>query len=225
MGGRAVVSELGPDRDAIRAEDRDALLFDLGLGGRHTEICVRTADPETIALLRAILGRPLFTHGGAFLGRLPALSPHRVFRSRLGRVEVYQPVPPPDGQSPEGPHTHVMPRLLASRRNHAATVPIPADCVAGMTLYPAHPLHQATDAEPRFDAARYDAFQELLKLYGDPALLAGKQAARRVHRGEPDAASTLTARAERIGFRIGQRQLRFLGSSAGEARQKANPAP
>ena len=163
MAGRAVVAELGPDRDALRAKDRDALLFDLGLGGRYTEICVRTSDPETVGLLRAIVGRPLFSEGGAFLGRLPDLSPHRVFRSRLGRVEVYQSVPPPDGKSPEGPHTHVRQRLLALRRYHAATVPVPEGCIAGMTLYPAHPLHRETGAETRFDSARYDAFQELLK--------------------------------------------------------------
>ncbi len=210
MGGRAVVAELGPDRDAIRVEDRDALLFDLGLGGRYTEICVRTSDPETVGLLRAIVGKPLFAEGGAFLGRLPTLSPHRVFRSRLGRVEVYQPVPPPDGKSPEGPHTHVVKRLLALRRYHAATVPVPEGCIAGMTLYPAHPLHQEMGAAPRFDTARYDAFQELLKQYGDPALLAGKQAAHRERAGEADAAANLTARAERIGFRIGQRQLKWL---------------
>ena len=209
--GRAVVAELGPDLDAVRAEDRDALLFDLGLGGRYTEICVRTVDPETIGLLRAIVGKPLFTHGGAFLGRLPTLSPHRVFRSRLGRVEVYQSVPPPDGKSPEGPHTHVRQRLLALRRYHAATVPVPEGCIAGMTLYPAHPLHQATGGTAtRFDPARYDAFQDLLKQYGDPALLAGKHAAHRVRAGEVDAATALTSRTERIGFRIGQRQLKWL---------------
>src|SRR5213596_548295 len=30
MSGRTTITELGPDRAAIRAQDRDALLFDLG---------------------------------------------------------------------------------------------------------------------------------------------------------------------------------------------------
>ncbi len=40
-----------------------------------------------------------------------AANPHRVFLSRLGRIEVYQPIPPPSGKSPQGPHTHVLPQL------------------------------------------------------------------------------------------------------------------
>src|SRR5882724_3630838 len=32
MGKRAVLTELAPDARALRAQDRDALLFDLGLG-------------------------------------------------------------------------------------------------------------------------------------------------------------------------------------------------
>ena len=83
----------------------------------------------------------------------------------------------PDGKSPEGPHTHVLPRLLAHGRLNAATVPVPEGWLAGMTLFPAHPLLRA-DGEPiAFDAARYQAFQSLMKQFGDPALVAGKQAA------------------------------------------------
>jgi hypothetical protein len=44
MNGRGVITELGPDREAVRADDRDALLFDLGLGGGSAAICVRTSD-------------------------------------------------------------------------------------------------------------------------------------------------------------------------------------
>lgn len=210
MSGRSVVAELGPDREAVRLQDRDAILFDLGLGGRYTEICVRTDDAEALMLLRAICGKSLFTHGHDFLHRLPQLSPHRVFRCKLGRVEVYNPVPPETGKSPEGPHTHVRQRLLALRRNHAATVPVPAGHFAGMTLYPRHPLRRAGDnhdGEPiGFDATRYDAFQKILNRYGDPALLKGKQAALDGKMSERD----LATRVERIGFRIGQRQRRWL---------------
>lgn len=210
MGGRTTITELGPDEDAVRERDRDAILFDLGLGGHLVETCVRTEDPETIALLRSIEGKPLFTEGHAFLHRLPALSPHRVFRCRLGRVEVYQPVPPADGKSPEGPHTHVRANLLALRRHHAATVPVPDGYFAGMTLYPAHPLLRAGedhDGEPvAFDRARHEAFQEVLTRYGDKELLRGKQAAHET----PASEQGLTSRAERIGFRIGQRQRKWL---------------
>jgi hypothetical protein len=41
---RTVVTELGPDRDAIRAADGAAVLFDLGLGSSAFAFCVRTSD-------------------------------------------------------------------------------------------------------------------------------------------------------------------------------------
>src|SRR5688572_15030022 len=35
MNRRRALTEIGPDRDAVRAEDRDAILFDLGLGSAY----------------------------------------------------------------------------------------------------------------------------------------------------------------------------------------------
>ena len=202
MNGRSVITELGPDREAVRAEDRDALLFDLGLGGGSAAICVRTPDAETIRLLRAACGRSLFEGAAGLLPHLPALSPHRVFISAAGRIEVYQPIPPPTGKSPDGPHTHVLPRLLARGRSHAATVPIPPGWVAVMTLYPPHSLRQGSGRPIAFDPARHAAFQALMDRYGAPALMAGKQAAARNEKVE--------TREEGLGHRIGLRQQKWL---------------
>jgi len=206
--GRTIVSELGPDLEAVRPTDRAALLFDLGIGGEQAEICVRSADRDVIALLRSASGRPLFSHTPAFARDLQTLSPHRVFRCRLGRIEVYQPIPAPDGKTPDGPHTHVLPRLLALGRGHAATVPIPEGWIAGMTLHPAHPLLGASDEATAFDRARYEAFQALMDRYGDPALKAGKQAA--FATGTRGAADDTNRRRQSLGYRIGLRQSRWL---------------
>ena len=210
MSGRTAVTELGPDLGAVRPQDRDALLFDLGLGGPQAEICVRSADPEAIALLRSACGRPLFAQDQAVLRRLPGLSPNRVFQCRMGRIEVYQAIPAPDGKTPDGPHTHVLPHLLANARNHAATVPVPKGWLAGMTLFPAHPLLRASGEATAFDAARYDAFQSLMQQYGDRALLAGKQVAF----GKPHIVDAIDTRRRALGFRIGQRQSRWLQARA-----------
>lgn len=203
MSGRTVVAELGPDRDAVRPRDRDAILFDLGLGGEQADICVRTANGEAIALLRAACGRPM-QENRQLAHCLPALSPHRVFCCRMGRVEVYEPIPAPDGKSPEGPHTHILPRLLAHGRLNAATVPVPEGWLAGMSLFPAHPLLRADGQQASFDAARYHAFQSLMNQFGDPDLVAGKQAA------FADAAPIDDERRHALGFRIGQRQRKWL---------------
>ena len=141
---------------------------------------------------------------------MPALSPHRVFRSSVARVEVYQPIPPPDGKTPDGPHTHVKPQLVRHRRSHAATVPIPAGWLPVLWLFPPHPVGKA------FDRARYESFQVLLQRYGEPATLEGKAA---FARGESEA--SLSSRAARLAFRIAARQAAWLTDAAGRARRAA----
>lgn len=205
MGERTVVTELGPDREALRPEDRGAILFDLGIGKPQADICVRTSEPATLEALRAACGRPFFeapsSHShGALPARMPALSPHRVFRSIAARVEVYQPIPPPDGKTPLGPHTHVREKLVAHRRSHAATVPVPKGFVPVLWLFPAHPLETG-----RFDRARHEAFQELVRRYGEATTLEGKRA---VAEGRTE--TDLPSRAARYAFRIAQKQKRCL---------------
>jgi hypothetical protein len=182
IGGASVLTELGPDAEALREEDRGAILFDMGVGFAHLRACVRTADPELIARLREGCGRPLLAHDNAAGMWIVHRSPHRVFLSRLARAEVYQPIPPPDGRSPEGPHTHLLPKLLATGRAHAATCPIPPGHVSALDIFPAHPMRTPM-GEPRpFDAARHAAFQAVLARHGLPDLLEAKDAARRTGR-------------------------------------------
>lgn len=177
MSGRKVVTELGPDTEAARAEDRNGILFDLGLGLLAIDACVRASDPEVVACLRDGVGKPLFEFGNPIGARLVAMSPHRVFLSRIGRVEVYAAIPPTGGTSPEGPHTHVLPKLLRAGRTHAATTPIPEGFVPCGALHPAHPYKDALGQRIPFDRSRHDAFQALLTTWGDPDLLAIKRAA------------------------------------------------
>lgn len=187
MGERGVVTELGPDDAAVRAEDRDAVLFDLGLGLHAVDACVRTRDPAAIAVLRAGLGQPLFASSNPIGPRLVAMSPHRVFVARLGRIEVFQPIPAPGGTSPDGPHTHVLPKLLAAKRTHAATAPIPAGVVPCAAFHPPHPYKDAMGRPIPFARACYEAFQALLRRWGEPELVALKERARR---GEGEGATS-----------------------------------
>ncbi|UPY35256.1 hypothetical protein [Sediminicoccus sp. KRV36] len=178
MGGAALVTEVGPDAEALRAEDRAAILFDMGVGFAHLRAGVRTADSGLIATLRAGCGMALLDPANPAAMAIIHQSPHRVFLSKLARIEVYQPIPPPDGRSPEGPHTHLLPKLLATGRAHAATSPIPEGWVSVLDIFPAHPLRTPM-LEPRaFDAARHAAFQALLERFGLPGMLAAKQEAR-----------------------------------------------
>jgi hypothetical protein len=167
MNQRSVLTELGPDHEALRTEDRGAVLFDLGLGVLQVDCCIRSGDRALVKGLRSHVGRSLFEPGNPAMGLILAHGPHRVFVTRAGRAEVYQPIPQPGGKAPEGPHTHVLPKLLAHRRTHAATEPIPSGLVSCAHLYPAHPLRDGYGRARPFDAARYGAFQRLLSRHGD----------------------------------------------------------
>ncbi len=215
MGRRSVLTELGPDADALRERDRAAVLFDLGLDAPHVDACIRVADESVAAALRAHAGRPVFEHGNPAMGIIVKASPHRVFLSRVGRVEVFQPIPPPDGKSPEGPHTHVLPKLLRSGRTHAATEPIPEGWVPCAHLYPAHPVKDATGLRRPFDRSRHGAFQEMLLQFGDADVVALKRrVAAAVAAGQdPSALTFANGRFARAAVRVALRQMQAVDAS------------
>ncbi len=203
-----MLTELGRDSAALRERDRDAVLFDLGLGALQVDCCVRIADPEVAAHLRAHCGQPVFASPA--MGIILATNPHRVFLSRLGRIEVFQPIPPPNGKSPDGPHTHVLPALLRHRRTHAATEPIPDGLVPCAHVYPPHPAKDGMGRGRPFDRARHDAFQAILRNYGDPKFLALKQqVTNAVATGaDPSAIAVTDQRFARTNIRVTLRQLK-----------------
>jgi hypothetical protein len=210
MNRRDTLTEIGTDARALRAQDRGAVVFDLGLNVHQADCCIRTADAELIAGLRAHAGRSLFEPGNPAMGLILNRSPHRVFMTRGGRAEVHQAIPHPGGKAPEGPHTHVLPKLLAHNRTHAATEPIPRGLVSCAHLYPAHPLRDGDGRARPFDAARYGAFQRLLSRYGDAEHVRMK---RNVIKGVsagagPEAIAMPADRFAQASIRIALRQLK-----------------
>src|SRR5262245_20134857 len=213
MNQRTALTELGADREALREQHREATLFDLGLGALQVDVCVRVADADVAAELRSHTGRRLFDPGNPAMDVILAANPHRVFVSKLGRIEVYQPIPPPDGNSPTGPHTHVLPKLLQHQRTHAATEPVPEGWIPCAHLYPAHPAKDAFGRRRPFDRARHEAFQALLREFGEPELYALKQRVfAAVAAGEdPSIMSAANGRFARTSIRVALRQLQAAG--------------
>lgn len=210
MSRRTVLTELGPDDGALRLQDRDSILFDLGMDALQADLYVRVSDPDVAAKLRVHAGRPLLEAGNPAMGVILAASPHRVFASHIGRIEVYQPIPDPHGRSPEGPHTHVLPNLLHHHRTHAATEQIPDGWVPCAHLYPAHPAKDALGQSRPFDRARHDAFQDMLRMFGDPEFFALKQrVVAAVTAGEdPSVVDVTGQRFARTNIRVTLRQLK-----------------
>jgi len=206
MNGRTAITELGPDGEALHKDHRAEVLFDLGIAAPHCDVCVRTADPALLRVLRAATGRSVLTTG--LLGELAATSPTRVFLSRLGRVEVRTAIPKPDGKTPDGPHTHVLPELLKLKRTHSANVPLPNGYVPCAELFPASAIHDAHGRRKAFEAGKHEAFQALLAVYGDPACVAAKrETAQAVRAAQPPLDVPWYTRAQRHARRVALRQL------------------
>lgn len=216
MGRRAVLTELGPDAEALREQDRNGVLFDLGLGAPQADLCIRVDDSKLAGELRRYVGRAVFEPGNPAMGHILSASPHRVFVSCIGRAEVYQPIPPHDGKSPEGPHTHVLPKLLKSGRTHPATEPIPDGWVPCAHFYPAHPAKDALGQARTFERSRHDAFQQLLAELGAPESAGFKQdVITAVGRGEPPwTEARVAGRGARANVRIALRQMKAAGEAS-----------
>lgn len=205
---RSVLTELGPDTDPIRVVDRQAVLFDLGLAQQQVDFCIRTAAPELIDILRKHCGRPTFaTPAGA---AIQAAHPHRVVISNLGRAEVYQKIGGDEtgGKSPEGPHTHVLPRLLAARRTHSANIPIPENLIPCGYVYPGNAVIDSLGNDRPFDEALHERFQRYLSDYGRAEYVAAKRAVWQALKEGADPASMKQpeTRLARIGVRNALRQ-------------------
>ncbi|MCI0600621.1 MAG: DUF1289 domain-containing protein, partial [Beijerinckiaceae bacterium] len=130
------LTPLGCDYGAIRPEGRGEHVFDLGLGRGDLRFCVRSPASELRDKLNHASGEPLSTLLQAAGAMIVKHSPARVVESPLGRAEIFTPIPPPGGQSPAGPHTHLFPDHLASGRSTPPGIDLPPVYALGATFYP-----------------------------------------------------------------------------------------
>ena len=216
LKGHTSVAEIGPDRAGLDAESHNTLLFDLGIGGAYFQLCVRTDASALISTLRAAIGQPLLATK-ALVHALMGSSPDRVFESRIARIEVKQPIAPMHGQSPEGPHTHLLPDLLESDSMDARVAP--TGWIAQIVAYPPHPLRDVHGRSKPFDIKAHEAFERLLDAYGDPKHLSAKRAVAEAIRSGAAPHPVIADAAQRDSIRIALRQLRHL---EGDSRVLAN---
>jgi len=131
-----VVTVLGPDRAALRPEDGGGVLVDLAVGRAAAAFCIRTGDAALLTRLRAVEGSTWPDALAAVGPAVVAASPHRVVSTPVGRIEVWNPIPPDQGTSPDGPHTHLLPALLATGRELPAGHKLPAGLAPAAAFHP-----------------------------------------------------------------------------------------
>ena len=210
-GMRSVLTPLGADGDAIRAEDRGAQLFDMGLGARNIDFCVRSSDPDLVRLLERHAGESLLIPGHPAAAAILEASPHRIARSALGRLEVYQAI----GRlrTPEGPHTHLLPKFLRSGRTHSANIPVPKAWLPALMLHPASAVSDENGRPIPYRPERQAAFEVLRARFPDPAVLQVRKALLEFLQSCDglDRFPQPTDRIQRTALRVALRQLRAQG--------------
>lgn len=215
MHERTVLTELGPDDEALRGIDGTGILFDMGLAVPQCDFCIRTSDPKLLKVLRANVGLSLFDPASTAMPAILAGHPHRVALTRLGRAEVYQKIGGPDtgGVSPPGPHTHVLPKLLRTGKTHSSNTPIPLGLVPVASFHPGNPVIGPMGEEREFDPILHDAFQDLLARFGAAEMVAEKRraVAAMAEGVSPDGFAMPESRPGRIAIRLALRQQERIG--------------
>lgn len=211
---RSGLTELGPDRDAIRPADRQAILFDMGLKARNIDFCIRTNDPELLKILRAQAGQDVMDPANTAMAAILDASPNRIALSKLGRLEVFQAIG--KTKTPEGPHTHVLPKLLKGGRTHSANTPVPEGYLPGLTLYPSNPVFDSLGNSKTFDPSEQREFTKLLTLWGPADYLEEKERVfEALASGQlPDSYPSPKSRLQRTALRIALRQAAREGEEA-----------
>ncbi len=129
------VKDLGEDEKALLLNG-ETQLFDLGLGRKEARFCVRVGSGPARQALEAAGSLPFEKALPKVGGALVAESPTRVVETALGRIEVQGQIPPPDAQSPNGPHTHLLPDHLATGRALPVGMDLPRAYWPGAIFYP-----------------------------------------------------------------------------------------
>jgi predicted Fe-S protein YdhL (DUF1289 family) len=130
------LAPLGPDRHAILPAERQQGLYDLGLGRSTMRFCIRTAEPGLVGALDDAVGQAFPGSLQTIAAMVSQANPVRVVETAMARAEVRTPVPAAGSASPDGPHTHLLPELLAQGHEIAPDIEWPTAYAAGAIFYP-----------------------------------------------------------------------------------------
>lgn len=129
------VSNVGQDEINLMGDAEDQL-FDLGLGRKEARFCVRLGSGKVRSALDGAAGLPFPEALPKIGAALVSASPTRVVETALGRIEVQGRIPPPDAVSPDGPHTHLLPDHLETKRALPVGMNLPRAYLPGAIFYP-----------------------------------------------------------------------------------------
>ena len=133
------ITPLGADLAAVIPAARTQHLVDLGVGGPAARFCIRTGDETLLQALTEARGLALVEALPRLAPLMTRISPTRVITTAAARVEILTPIPAPDGRSPDGPHTHLLPDLIAAGRPTPPGLALPTGYPLAAIFYPNTP--------------------------------------------------------------------------------------
>lgn len=146
-------------------------LWDLGVENETLDAYIIAKDKSTNELLKQKEGHYIIDDPH-FLRELVLRSPPRLFQTKFAYIIVRQKIPLTEKEELEGPHTHLLPPLIKSKKHFE--VPIPDDMIP---IIQTDPFGSVIDGNGDFHAwngLENDAFQTLLQKYGKPEYVALK---------------------------------------------------
>ena len=130
------ITDLGEDQHALIPEHGNKL-FDLGLNRKEARFCVRVTESASEGILNGCIGQSFEKSLQKVALPLFDESPTRVVETALGRIEVQGKIPSTNENSPSGPHTHLLPDHLSSKRALPVGMELPRAYLPGAIFYPA----------------------------------------------------------------------------------------
>ena len=129
------LTEIGLDREAVRPDDREGYLYDLGLGVGCSGFGVRTREHGLRRTLNDCMGCQWPELLAAAGSEILQASPARIVVSPMGRIEVFTSIPLPGARTPPGPHTHLLPPLLVAGRETPPGMELPPQAYAACLIH------------------------------------------------------------------------------------------
>ncbi len=119
------------------AGDDAGTLFDLGLARTSHRMSIRVTDDALAARLHDHLGAPLERLLADMGAELLAASPDRVIDTGMGRLVISGQIPSSDMHTPNAPHTHLLPEVIALGDDTPPEVVLSRHYALAALFYPA----------------------------------------------------------------------------------------
>ncbi len=165
MSGRNKLTFLGDFKD----DYIEGKLWDLGVGNNTLDACI-IADKTTNSFLKQKEGQWI-VDDAKFLRELVTYTPPRLFKSKLASILVKQKIPLLEDDL-EGPHTHLLPPIIKTKKRFA--VPIPDSMESVIQVNPFVSVIDGNGDFNNWNGFESDKFQEILQKYGDAVYVSSK---------------------------------------------------